>query len=1318
MIGNADVSFGPNNSGLQLGINHGNVNIPSHNVDILDKLPVALGAELDSFRDQHEDECLHGTRTDLLRNVAEWAKSPDGACIFWLNGMAGTGKSTIARTVARLFPRELLTTATFFFRRGEADRGNATRLFPTIARQLAIKIPDLAPSLRNALTTDPDVGKKSLKVQFQALLLQPFLTLGQLSSPILVIFLVIDALDECDTDNDIRVILHLLPQLQELSTVRLRIFLTSRPELPIRLGFSKMANHQYQGIALHEIPEEVTAHDISLFLKDRLWKIQDTKDVPPDWPGEDVIRTLVEMSVPLFISAATVCRHVEPKLDPVKELADLIKDQARYSTKMDKTYLPVLERFLGGQDEEDKELTLRHFQRIVGSIILLSHPLPVKALATFLGLEERLVSNLLDSFRSVLRLPSGRDQPVQILHQSFRDFLLQTGSKFYIDEGQTHKHIALQCLCTMRAKLKKDICNLNNFETKRADIDERLINHHIRPELQYSCRYWVHHLEQSVVSSDMAQEALRFLQQHFLHWAEAMYTLGLSSEVVVMINILQQITQEVGGSTTSDFLQDAKRFALKFQQIANEVPLQLYCAGLTFAPLMSIIRRDFINEIPYWIYQLPLVRHQWSAELQTLEGHISAVNAVAFSPDSRFLASCSGLMANTVYSKDNVIQLWDAASGALRQTLEGHSNMVTSLAFSPKGVLLASGSHDQSVRLWNPITGALYHTLGNHPMGVDALAFSPSGRLLASGSGSTKKGKDGTIRLWDTTTGILQRKLEGNFSGVTSLAFSPNGKLLASGSGSKIYGPKEDRAPSLYDLANCSTGCGTEKDNVVRIWNISTGKLRQTLGGDAGGIQCVAFSSDNRMIAAGPENSSVRVWDSATGTLKQTLKAHDILGVTALAFSPNCRLLASSSSSLGGKDDDAVRIWDPVAGALLQILHGHSAGISSLAFSPDGRQLASGSKDYTVRLWDPMTDHVQPTLRGHKGRVSDLVPSPDGSMLASVSTETIIRIWNSNNGVLDHVLEGHSKAIIDIAFSPDGHLLASASLDHTVRLWDSHTGKLRHVLESHGHWVNLSFSPGGFLLVWVSRERAIRIWDPATGILKQTIRAHWSGFHSTAFSPDMKLLAIGSEDLEFKRHWGEYCILLCDVATGKIRRTLKGHSAGVFSVVFSPDGHLLASSSIDQDTVLIWNPASGLLLHRLEKEALSLAFSPDNQSLAFTSTSFTLKLWNFATGALRETPSLCRDPSNITFSQDGSYVSCGAGIFHVQGQCAKSRLNSTQPGFELYIDNGHWICIDKNRVLWLPAEFRPTSCAVFDGRIALGTHSGMVLLMGFRVNLG
>lgn len=440
-----------------------------------------------------------------------------------------------------------MVTVTFFFKRGEGDRGNATEFFPTIVRQLVTKLPGLEISVRAAFSNDFDVGKKSLRVQFEELLLQPLSDLVKSNSflqviPITVV-MVIDALDECNTDDDIQVILLLLPKLQKLNTIRVIIFLTSRPELPIGLGFSKMSNDQYQNLVLHEMPEEMASHDISLFLKDRLWKIQDKKDVPRDWPGEDVIRALVAMSVPLFISAATVCRYVESRLDPVEGLADLIKDQAKYSTRMDKTYLPILVRFLDGYEEIDKDQILQYYQQIIGTMILLAASFSVNTLSRFLRLQERLVSNLLNSFRSVLRLPSSRDQPVQILHQSFPDFLLGTTSGFCIDRCQTHKNIAFHCLQIMRNKLKKNICDLKGYGTKRIEISERLITQNLQPELQYSCRYWVHHLKNCMNEKDITQEALSFLYEHFLHWVEAMGILGLASEMVTIINTLQTITQ-------------------------------------------------------------------------------------------------------------------------------------------------------------------------------------------------------------------------------------------------------------------------------------------------------------------------------------------------------------------------------------------------------------------------------------------------------------------------------------------------------------------------------------------------------------------------------------------------------------------------------------------------------------------------------------------------------------------------------------------------------------------------------------------------------
>lgn len=509
-----------------------------------DKLPFARGAEYNSYEDQYEAECLLGTRTELLQQIKEWAVSPHGKCIFWLNGMAGTGKSTISRTVAKSFKETKHLGASFFFKRGEGDRGNATKVFPTLARQLVLRFPGLIAGVRKTLREDPDIASKSLKEQFDKLLLQPLLDLDQLNQQPHTTVIVVDALDECELDQNIRTMIRLLPLLQKANAVRLRIFLTSRPELPIRHGFSKIANHDYEELSLHEIAGKVTEHDISLFLKDRFATIRRERNVPQDWPSDDVIRRVVTMSVPLFISAATVCRYIEnPMWSPTTRLAELLEDQAVYAKKMDKTYLPILTRLLDSHDsdESEQQQLLREFQEIVGTIILLAVPFSINMLSRFLGTMKDTVSNRLDPFQSILSIPNDRDRPVRILHSSFRDFLLYTDSIFHVDEPKKHWDIVVYSLKTMRRHLKKNVCHLEGPGTHRAEIDAQSICQYLPLELQYSCRYWIHHLGQSMASSPEIEDVFLFLRGEFLHWVEAMSLLGLISEVVGMLNLLHTI---------------------------------------------------------------------------------------------------------------------------------------------------------------------------------------------------------------------------------------------------------------------------------------------------------------------------------------------------------------------------------------------------------------------------------------------------------------------------------------------------------------------------------------------------------------------------------------------------------------------------------------------------------------------------------------------------------------------------------------------------------------------------------------------------------
>jgi hypothetical protein len=321
--------------------------------------------------------------------------------------------------------------------------------------------------------------------------------------------------------------------------------LTSRPELPISLGFQELTNNEYQDLALHEIPEKLTEHDIHLFLRDWFTKIKHDRNISHDWLGDDVIQELLAMSVPLFIAAATVCRYIEnSSWEPKSRLVELLKDQRKYASKMEKTYHPILTQLLNEQENDKFELQqiLQEFQSIVGVIILLADPLSMNVLSAFLGIGVDQVSYRLQFFRSVLSIPDNRNEPIRILHLSFRDFLVQPGTQFYVDEPRKHKDIAKFCLQTMACHLQRNICNLDSPGTRTADIDAEHIRQHLPPELQYSCRYWIYHVERSQAVSSEIEDVRLFLTKHFLHWVEVMSLLGLLSDVVGLLDLLQRYT--------------------------------------------------------------------------------------------------------------------------------------------------------------------------------------------------------------------------------------------------------------------------------------------------------------------------------------------------------------------------------------------------------------------------------------------------------------------------------------------------------------------------------------------------------------------------------------------------------------------------------------------------------------------------------------------------------------------------------------------------------------------------------------------------------
>jgi hypothetical protein len=513
----------------------------------LAKLPIASGASYDSYLNQHEEECLPETRTELLHQIMTWSEDEQGKSIFWLNGMAGTWKSTIARTVAKTLAQTRLG-GSFFFKRGEGDRGNATRFFTTLAIQLTVQVRPLIPYIASAVEADPAISTKSLKEQFEKLLLQPLSQLQLQDRPASTMVIVIDALDECEREEDIRIILRLLPCVKQSSIVRFRVLVTSRPELPIRLGFKQISEDDHQDLVLHEIPKETIERDISLYFKRKFAQISQARSLPREWPGEENIQILVSMAVPLFIFAATVCRFVgDLRWDPENRLATILTNQtSSHLSKLDQTYIPILNQLLTDQDERESEELKREFREIVGAIIILASPLSIISLARLLDRPERVISCRLDSFHSVLSIPSTLDVPVRLLHLSFRDFLLdpnKSRSPFWVNEVETHQRLAARCLAVMRRGLGKNICHLPSYGTARSEIDDQAINDHLPMEIQYACRYWMYHLQQGKFEIRDHDSIHSFLREHLLHWLEAMSILGMISESINSVDALHSLVQ-------------------------------------------------------------------------------------------------------------------------------------------------------------------------------------------------------------------------------------------------------------------------------------------------------------------------------------------------------------------------------------------------------------------------------------------------------------------------------------------------------------------------------------------------------------------------------------------------------------------------------------------------------------------------------------------------------------------------------------------------------------------------------------------------------
>ncbi|KLJ12813.1 hypothetical protein EMPG_12180 [Blastomyces silverae] len=922
---------------IQVGqqINYGDVRVNQRDDDtqLLEQLPHSAEAAFNSFSKQHDPFCLPNTRRGVLNQVTAWINGPDKRCIFWLNGRAGTGKSTIARTVARASHNAGRLGASFFFSKGNGDAGHAGKFFTSIAVQLANRIPPLRGYICAAIAENRDIARQALQDQWRQLVLQPLSQLP-MDFPQKPLTIVVDALDECEGDNDVRLIVQLFSEARS-SKIPLRVLMTSRPEVSVRHGFH-LIPAEHRNLILHNIMPSIVDGDITIFLEHTLENIRLEHGLTTGWPGEQAIKSLVEKASGLFIWAATACRFInDGKRFAIRRLSLILEGEASDiapEKQLNDIYLKVLQASVGNYDEQERKEWHRLLAATLGAIVVVYSPLSDSGLGALLGISPDGIKQTLNGLHSILNISEDRSQPIRLHHPSFRDFLLDKERcgepHFWVDEKQMHGILAANCIKLMSATLRKYICSFRSPDALKAAGESNQVEQCLPPELRYSCIYWFQHLQRSGVELKDDDNIHRFLDENLLHWLVA---LALSRETSVGIPTIISLDHDVRPDKCPSlyaFIHEANRFVIYYRSIIEEGPLQIYYSALDWAP-KSVIRAQLERQIPTSLLQMgtgasdrvslwdPVAK---GVSSQTVQDHSDWVRGVVFSPDQRLIA---------FGSVDRMIRLWDWTTGTLLQTFKGHSGAVWAVTFSPDGRLTASASEDETVKFWDSNTGKLLRTLKGHSHWVWTVAFSPDGRVFASGS------VDWTVRLWNPSTGALLRTFNGHSGVVWAVGFSPDGKIVISAS----------------------------EDKTIMLWDRETGQPMQTLRGHSDRVRAAIFSPDGKMVVSASEDRTVKLWDSATGKLLQTLNGH--LGrVRSVTFSLDNISVASGSA------DRTIRLWDCRTGEALHTLKEHSNGVRAVSFSRDGKLVFSASEDKVIKVWDRSTgaclqtvDHCSPASK-------------------------------------------------------------------------------------------------------------------------------------------------------------------------------------------------------------------------------------------------------------------------------------------------------------------------------------------------------------------
>jgi WD40 repeat protein len=561
--------------------------------------------------------------------------------------------------------------------------------------------------------------------------------------------------------------------------------------------------------------------------------------------------------------------------------------------------------------------------------------------------------------------------------------------------------------------------------------------------------------------------------------------------------------------------------------------------------------------------------------------------AILHVPGGKSIASADGF---------GRVRLWEAATGRPTATFEGHTGSLRALAASADGKRLASAGEDKMVRIWEVETGKELAVLKGHSAKIVAVALSPDGTRIASASA------DGTVRVWE---GAESRVMAGGTKETIQHLFKPD--VVFSPDGKRVW--------------------SADTEHSVRCWEAATGTEVHRLKGHGGWISAVAISPDGAVVASASEEKSVLLWDAATGEKRAAVTIKE--GRAAcLAFSADSKTL-SAATGLG----KVVR-WKCASGEPAGE-QGFPVAMTTFcaSLSPDGKTLVAGTSGrircFTIDPWEELFPR-----KGHGDAVMGVALSPDGKSVATVSRDNTVRTWETATGRERQVIRVGGGLFYGIAWSPDGAWIAEAggesgvSFDKTVRIFDAATGKESKVLKGHTRdaW-QVAFSPDGKMLASVGYDGTAKLWSTATWTEQHELASRPMGFAGVAFSPDGSVVATGGRDKKVR---------LWETASGKERAVIEGQAQ---TLAFSPDGKTLAWASGQEAGVRLWDLEAGKAVEGVKGRTVTqLAYTPDGKALVIAEEG-AVRMWEVETRS--ESGSLAVRATSLSISKDGKVLVTG-----------------------------------------------------------------------------